>query len=485
MTIRPIINSINRSLAWRQLLLITFVLVCLGFLPRAQAVSPAPDGGYPGGNTAEGQKALFSLTSGGYNTAVGFFSLFANTIGNFNTALGAGALDLNTGDNNTATGAAALLVNTTGHNNTAVGFLALASNTIGSFNTAAGVHSLSSNIDGTSNTATGNSALAANDTGNFNTADGQAALRSNTSGGGNTALGDEALFSNTTGNDNTAVGFTTLDSNTTGDSNTAVGPQSLYSNTEGSFNTAVGPAALSSNTSGTENTTMGYAALVANTTASSNTAIGVYALVDNTGNFNTALGQRAGSAVTTADNVICIGTAGDNVSNSCYIGGISGQTVGLGGSACYVDNNGKLGVFLSARRFKTDIADMDNASEALLALRPVTFHYKPEMDKTGIPQFGLIAEEVEAANPDLVVRDKAGKVSTVRYEAVNAMLLNEFLKEHKRVQEQGTMIVRQQEQIEALTAGLQKVSAQLAAASPSLGGLELSKAAPQAVLNGE
>jgi hypothetical protein len=254
-----------------------------------------------------------------------------------------------------------------------------------------------------------------------------------------------------------------------------VGPQSLYSNTEGSFNTAVGPAALASNTTGTENTTIGYQALAFNATASSNTAIGIYALSNSTGNSNTALGQRAGGGVTTADNVICIGTAGDNVSNSCYIGGIAGQTVGLGGSACYVDNDGKLGVFLSARRFKTDIADMDHSSEALLALRPVTFHYKPELDKAGIPQFGLIAEEVEATNPDLVVRDKAGKVSTVRYEAVNAMLLNEFLKEHKRVQEQGAMIARQQKQIEALTAGVEKVSAQV----------ELNKAAPQAALNAQ
>ena len=256
-----------------------------------------------------------------------------------------------------------------------------------------------------------------------------------------------------------------------------MGPQSLYSNTEGSYNTAIGPQALSSNTTGTENTTIGYQALVFNTTASSNTAIGIYALADSTGNFNTALGQRAGTGVTTADNVVCIGTAGANVSNSCYIGGIAGQTVGLGGSACYVDNDGKLGVFLSARRFKTDITDMNNASEALLALRPVTFHYKPELDKAGIPQFGLIAEEVEAANPDLVVHDKEGKISTVRYEAVNAMLLNEFLKEHRKVKEltnefQAT-VAQLTARLDEQASELQKVNAQL----------QLNRLGPQTVNN--
>ena len=124
-----------------------------------------------------------------------------------------------------------------------------------------------------------------------------------------------------------------------------------------------------------------------------------------------------------------------------------------------MNNDGKLGVFLSARRFKTDIADMDNASPALLALRPVTFHYKPELDKTGIPQFGLIAEGVAKVNPDLVTHDAKGELSTVRYEAVSAMLLNEFLKAHRQID-------AQQNQIDALTAGLQKVSAQVEANKP-------------------
>jgi Chaperone of endosialidase len=137
---------------------------------------------------------------------------------------------------------------------------------------------------------------------------------------------------------------------------------------------------------------------------------------------------------------------------------------------------------MSSAQFKEAIKPMDKASEAILALKPVTFHYKKEVDPDGIPQFGLVAEDVETVNPDLVVRDEDGKVTTVRYEAVNAMLLNEFLKEHKRVEEQQSKIekqeaaiARQQKQIEALTAGLQKVSAQL----------EASKPAPQTVLNSQ
>jgi len=165
------------------------------------------------------------------------------------------------------------------------------------------------------------------------------------------------------------------------------------------------------------------------------------------------------------------------VSNSCYIGSIAGQTVGNGGSTCYVDNDGKLGVFLSARRFKTDIADMGAASEAILALRPVTFHYKPELDKTGIPQFGLVAEEVAKINPDLVTHDAKGALSTVRYEAINTMLLNEFLKEHSKVEKLEATVAKQHRDFDAAVADLKgqihKVSAQL----------ELSKAVPQTVLN--
>src|SRR5207244_3757475 len=155
-----------------------------------------------------------------------------------------------------------------------------------------------------------------------------------------------------------------------------------------------------------------------------------------------------------------------------FVAGISGVTV-AGGVGVIIDTNGQLGTVVSSERFKDGIKPMDRASEAILALKPVTFRYKHELDPEGIPQFGLVAEDVEKVNPALVARDAEGKVFTVRYEAVNAMLLNEFLKEHRKVQELEANAARQQKQIEALTAGLQKVSAQI----------EASKSAPQIVNN--
>ena len=258
-------------------------LVCHGLSPMAQAVVPPPDGGYPGSNTAEGQNALLSRTTGTFNTAIGFFSLGALTTANFCTGLGAGTLLVNTADQNTATGAGALL-----------------SNTIGFGNTADGAFALLSNATGTHNAATGRFAL-------FN----------NTSGSFNTANGLDALYSNTTGDSNTAIGLSALAFNTTGTSNIALG------------------------TSAGQNLT--------------------------TGDRNIDIGNLG---VANEGNTIRIGTTDEQ--SATYIAGIAGQTVGAGGSTCYVDNDGKLGVFLSAHRFKTDIADMATASEAILGLRPVT-----------------------------------------------------------------------------------------------------------------
>jgi hypothetical protein len=344
------------------LLLIPLVFACFALSPTAQAVSPAPDGGYPGQNTAEGQNALLSLTSGGFNTANGWLSLRAVTTGSFNTGVGGGTLALNTADNNTATGAGALLSNSGGGDNTANGAFA---------------------------------------------------LLSNTSGQGNTATGFQALFSNIT-----------------------------------SFNTA-----------------NGYRALV-NNTASFNTAIGSNALSNNTfGLGNIGLGNDAGANVTTASNVTCIGALGANVDNSCYIGRIFGAGVSGGSVAVFVGSDGRLATNVSSRRFGQDIEPMEKASEAILALNPVMFHYRS--DKTNTAQFGLIAEEVAEVNPDLVVRDKDGELLSVRYDAVNAMVLNEFLKEHHIVQEQGATIARLEKQIEALAAGLQKVSAQFGTSKPA------------------
>jgi Chaperone of endosialidase len=382
-------------------LLIAGAFACFGLLPKVEAVVPPPDGGYPGFNTAEGQNALFSLTTGVANTAVGWYSLFSNSDGSYNTGVGAGTLLFNLGNQTTGDGM----------QNTALGAAALLFNTTGSANTATGVTALLNNSEGSGNTANGWGALSHN---NGNPPDGSA----------NTAVGAGALFTNTTG-----------------DSNTAIGENALVSNTTGSGNTAVGVRALDHNTSGS---------------------------------LNVALGVNAGHDVVTAQNAICIGlnVFGADVGDSCFIGNIFGQT-SASGAAVYVNSNHRLGTLTSSRRFKDDIKPMGRVSEALFALEPVTFHYKKEIDPAGMQQFGLVAEEVEKINSELVVRDKEGKPYSVRYDQVNAMLLNEFLKEHRKNEEQEATITSLQKQIEALAADLQKVSAQL----------ELSKPAPQTALN--
>jgi len=366
-------------------LLILFALGSFALHQRAQAVVPPPDGGYPGGNTAEGQSALFGLTTGGYNTAVGLFALRANTTGSFNTGLGAGALAVNHGDENTATGAGALLGNVTAAGNTADGAFALFSNTTGSGNTATGLQALFSNIDGIRNTATGVYALNHND-----------------HGGGNTAIGYQALATSTASS-NTAIGNDALVADTMGENNTAIGAGALVNNTIGGFNTALGAGALS----------------------------------NSNGFGNIGVGALAGGNIMAASNVICIGanTSVADVSNTTWINNIYGIATISGTTVpVIVSDAGQLGTNSSSRRFKKDIEPMDKASEAILALKPVSFHYKTDPKSTA--QFGLIAEEVAEVNPDLIVRDKNGKPYSVRYDQVNAMLLNEFLKEHRKVEEQ-------------------------------------------------
>jgi trimeric autotransporter adhesin len=258
-------------------------------------------------------------------------------------------------------------------------------------------------------------------------------------------------------------------------SNTAEGTQALVSNTTGNANTAIGVGALCKNTTGVGNTATGMAALGSNTTGFANTAIGAMALLNATGNYNVALGDSAGQSLSTGDNNIDIGynvlgVKGESntirIGNAdiiaTYISGISGQTV-VGGAAVFVDSNGKIGTTIASTRFSDEIKPMDKASEAILTLKPVTFRYKQEFDSKSTRQFGLIADEVEKVNPDLIVRDKEGKPYSVRYDQVNAMLLNEFLKEHGKVEKLETSVARQQKQIETLTAGLQKVSAELEA----------------------
>ncbi len=304
-----------------------------------------------------------------------------------------------------------------------------------------------------------------------NTFLGDDALINNT-GTDNTAIGFAALLNNTTGKYNTASGEFALYSNTTGNKNTANGTYALFENTNGRENTATGDSALANNTIGVQNTANGVVALVRNTTGRYNTANGWHALQNNTtGDNNIALGWRAGVNLNTGSNNIDIGNAGEAgeantirigtgvTQTATFIAGISGATVPTG-VAVIIDGSGHLGTTTSSARFKEAIRPMDKASEAILALKPVTFRYKKELDPDGIPQFGLVAEQVEKVNPDLVARDDEGKSYTVRYEAVNAMLLNEFLKARRQID-------AQQKQIDALTAGLQKVSAQLEASKPA------------------
>ena len=329
MTTLHLRKSINRSPVRLVFLLIPFVFVCFGLSPAVRAVVPAPDGGYPGSNTAEGTDALFSLTSGVGNNAIGF----------------------------------------------------------------------------------------------------------------------QALLHNTTGIHNTADGFAALSRTTTGQHNTATGDEALGSNTNGSFNTADG----------------------------------AHALQNNTGNGNTALGFGAGINVTTATNVICLGAGvlGANDNNSCFIGNVFNRTSPVG-AAVFVNSSGRLGTITSSRRFKEEIEPMAQASEGLFALKPVTFRYKKGIDPQRVPQFGLVAEDVEAVNPDLVVRDEEGKVNTVRYDAVNAMLLNEFLKEHRKVEELSSIVAEQRKEVNALAAAVKEQAAQVQKVSAQV---ELSKAEPQMVVN--
>jgi hypothetical protein len=493
--ISPLRNSVSHSLPRRSFseggslitshysLLTVLLVACFGLspVPKAFGVTPPPDGGYPGFNTAEGQNALFRLTTGYYNTASGYGALFSNTTGFKNTADGFRALNFNTtGHENTAEGFQALYNNTTGFFNTAVGLNALFNNTAGRDNTACGFQALFRNLgdasgDGGNNTALGSQALFSNTTGFQNTANGYRSLYRNTTGFENTAIGEVALFYNSTGNNNTAVGWQALSGDGADSSNTAVGSAALVALSSGDNNTATGAHALNIQI-GSNNTANGFNALGGGSEFSgvgdANTAIGAGALGQVGAGFlgsasgNIALGSGAGGNLNSGDNNIYVGNPGAEESGTVrigtagthtntYIAGISGVTV-AGGVGVIIDTSGHLGTVVSSERFKDAIKPMDKASEAILALKPVTFRYKHELDPEGIPQFGLVAEDVEKVNPDLVARDAAGKVFTVRYEAVNAMLLNEFLKEHRKVEQLETIIAQQQKGMEAVIARLKE-----------------------------
>jgi hypothetical protein len=291
------------------------------------------------------------------------------------------------------------------------------------------------------------------------------------------------LFLNTTGTENTAVGANALVHNDSGSDNNAFGTNALFSNVEGTFNNAHGRNALTFNTSN-ENNAFGDLAMENNTSGSSNTAIGDDALRSNVdGSGNVAVGDEAGTGLgPSVNNCIAIGAPGDGpfavLDNTCFIGSIFDQPVSDVGTqeAVFVDQFNVVGITASSRRFKHDIQPMDKSSEAILALKPVTFKYNSDIN--GRTQYGLVAEDVAQVNPDLVVQHKDGEISTVRYEQVNAMLLNEFLKEHKKVQNLEVTVAQQQKGMEVLTAQLKEQAAQIQKVSAQL---EVSKPAPQVV----
>src|SRR6184192_849597 len=359
-------------------------LVCFGLCQQVQSATDTPDpGSVPTSNTADGQGALGSLTTGLYNSAFGFLSVLSLSDANFDTGVGAAALLVDNGGTNTAVGAGALLNNSDGADNNAVGAFALFNNVSGFFNNAHGRNALL-----------------------------------NSTGSQNNAMGDDAMFFNTTGSFNTAIGDDALDANVDGNNNVAVGDEA-----------------------GT-----GLGASVNNCIAINVPGAGPFATLDNT----------------------------------CFIGSIFDQPVSDVGTqeAVFVDQFNVVGISASSRRFKHDIQPMDKASEAILALKPVTFKYNA--DKNGRTQYGLIAEEVATVNPDLVVQHKDGEISTVRYEQVNAMLLNEFLKDHQKVQSLETTVAQQQKGMEVLTAQLKEQAAQIQKVSAQL---EVNKPAQQVVTN--
>jgi hypothetical protein len=279
----------------------------------------------------------------------------------------------------------------------------------------------------------------------------------------NTASGYQALISNTTGASNTASGVNALVGNTTGGANTASGHQALYSNTIGTYNTASGYGALLGNTTGGGNTAYGANVLNSNTTGIYNTASGVSALYYNTtGNYNIAIGLNAGSSLTTGSSNIDIGNLGvategntirigDSNQTRAFIAGIYGAAALTNGTTVYVDSTGRLGTNPSSRRYKDNIADMDEASTALMKLRPVTFHYKSDRNPAGRSlQYGLIAEEVAEVYPGLVAHSADGKIETVMYQYLPAMLLNEYQKQQRIIEVQAESAKLQAERIAVL-----------------------------------
>jgi hypothetical protein len=384
-----------------------------------------------------------SITKGG--------TLFIHNLGGLeNTSVGLGALGQSTGGGNTALGTSALQVNTTGGINTANGVRALQANTTGASNTAAGFEALMENTTGSANAAFGVSALRSNTSGMFNVGVGVSALIGNISGSDNTAVGPFALDGNNSGEENTAIGSSSLSSNISGNQNTALGSQSLGNNTTGNLNTAIGLAALGHNTDGSGNTAIGSGARGNASTGSYNVALGYGTGGQVTsGNYNVHIANQGQAADT---NLIRIG---DSNQNKTFIAGIRGVTTGSADAIpVVIDSAGQLGTVSSSRRVKTDIRDMRDTTETIMSLHPVEFRYTAHGPE-GPVQFGLVAEEVAAVAPELVVHKQDGEVETVYYDKVNAMLLNQ-------VQQQQRTIEGLKSQNETLAETLRKLESRLA-----------------------
>lgn len=439
----PIVTSTSRSPLRCGFFILPIALCWLALSSAIEAGCPSI-GGCTGQNTAVGDDSLFSLTSGVWNVGVGFQALFNDTTGNQNTGIGYQSL----------------FSNVSGSHSTAIGGLALFDNTTGSDNVGVGFQTLSNNTTGNRNTGMGYRTLAFNSTNNDNTAVGWNALFNNRSIDGNTAVGSGALFNAANSPQNVAVGFGALNATSgTNGFNVAVGFQALNQVTTGGQNTAVGDNALASLVTGTVNTALGDLAGINHTGGDSgNIDIGA---------FEEGVGGES--------NVTRIG----NIGSTAQASGVFLTVEFVGGT--------KLGYVVSSRRYKEAIKPMEKASESLFALTPVTFRYKKDMDPSGTQQYGLIAEDVAKVNPDLVVNDQQGKPATLRFLNIQAMMLNEFLKEHKKVEEQQATIAQlkkdllataaqQQEEIKALTATLKQQAKQIERVNAQL---TLTKPVPQ------
>ncbi len=428
--------------------------MCFGLCQQVQSATDTPDpGSLPTSNTADGQGALGSLTTGLYNSAFGFLSVLSLSDANFDTGVGAGALLVDNGGENTAVGAGALFSNTTGSDNTAVGAFALFNSTTAGLNVAVGDSALVS-FNGTTAFDGANTAL------------GSIALSAETSGEENVAVGRRALESLVSGSNNVAVGWRAGDNYTGGETNNiCIG--SGTGGTAGESNAIrIGDSASSGGIDVINNSTLANVVTIG--PGLSTQGITILTLL---GFGNVSIGN--GLQTTTG-------------ASTCNIGGIFNQTPPAGSHGVVVGPNNQLAdATLSSRRFKKDIAPIDKMSEGILALRPVTFHWKT--DNTNEPEFGLVAEEVAEVNLNWITRNPQGEISGVRYETIPILLLNEFLKEHKKVEEQQaniaelkSTVAQQQKGMEVLTAQLKEQAAQIQKVSAQL---EVNKPASKVVVN--